>query len=79
MREYPRRRSARRRRRLSIRPLSGCDGIGRGAVERGSADRRELEQAQVRAGSPDELQAFLTKEIARWAKVVKDNNIKAGD
>jgi len=25
------------------------------------------------------LQSFLTKEIARWAKVVKDNNIKAGD
>jgi tripartite-type tricarboxylate transporter receptor subunit TctC len=33
----------------------------------------------LRGGTPDELQTFLIAEIARWAKVVKDNNIKAGD
>jgi tripartite-type tricarboxylate transporter receptor subunit TctC len=31
----------------------------------------------VAASSPAELQKFLTSEMARWAKVVKENNIKA--
>jgi tripartite-type tricarboxylate transporter receptor subunit TctC len=32
------------------------------------------------AGAPgSELDVFVRKEIARWARVVKDNNIKAGD
>lgn len=31
----------------------------------------------VAASSPAELQRFLTSEMARWAKVVKENNIKA--
>jgi tripartite-type tricarboxylate transporter receptor subunit TctC len=33
----------------------------------------------VQAGSPEQLDAFVRKEIPRWAKVVKDNNIKSGD
>jgi tripartite-type tricarboxylate transporter receptor subunit TctC len=28
---------------------------------------------------PAELDRFVRGEIARWAKVVKDNKIKAGD
>jgi len=43
------------------------------------AERLTGQGMDIRGGSPEELQAFLTKEIARWAKVVKDNNIKAGD
>jgi len=32
------------------------------------------------SGAPgSELDAFVRKEIARWAKVIKDNNIKSGD
>ena len=34
---------------------------------------------EVRAASPVELDAFVRKEIPRWAKVIKDNNIKSGD
>ena len=33
---------------------------------------------EVRAASPAELDAFVRKEIPRWAKVIKDNNIKIG-
>jgi len=31
----------------------------------------------VQASSPEALQKFLTAEISRWGKVVKDNNIRA--
>ena len=43
------------------------------------AERLTGQGMDIRGGSPEELQGFLAKEIARWAKVVKDNNIKAGD
>jgi tripartite-type tricarboxylate transporter receptor subunit TctC len=33
----------------------------------------------VLASPPAELDAFVRKEIPRWAKVIKDNNIKLGD
>ena len=33
----------------------------------------------IRGGGPEELDRFLRAEIARWAKVVKDGNVKAGD
>lgn len=32
------------------------------------------------SGAPgNELDTFVRKEITRWAKVIKDNNIKSGD
>jgi len=31
----------------------------------------------VVAGSPEQFSQFLTSEVARWAKVVQDANIKA--
>jgi tripartite-type tricarboxylate transporter receptor subunit TctC len=32
------------------------------------------------SGAPgDQLDSFVRKEMARWAKVIKDNNIKSGD
>ncbi|HZQ61534.1 MAG TPA: tripartite tricarboxylate transporter substrate binding protein [Casimicrobiaceae bacterium] len=34
---------------------------------------------EVRGGSPAELDTLVRKEIPRWAKVIKDNNIKSGD
>ena len=33
----------------------------------------------VQGGAPEALDAFVRKEMPRWAKVVKDNNIKSGD
>jgi len=34
---------------------------------------------QVAGAPPEELDRFVRQEIARWAKVIKDNNIKSGD
>ena len=34
---------------------------------------------EVSGGSPADLDALVRKEIPRWAKVIKDNNIKSGD
>jgi tripartite-type tricarboxylate transporter receptor subunit TctC len=31
------------------------------------------------ASSPDELGKFIAGEVDRWAKVVRDNKIKAGE
>jgi tripartite-type tricarboxylate transporter receptor subunit TctC len=33
----------------------------------------------ISGAGPKEFEAFERKEIERWAKVVKDNNVKAGD
>ena len=34
---------------------------------------------QVTASSPDQFGSFLRNEVERWGKVVRDNNIKAGE
>lgn len=34
---------------------------------------------EVRGAPPGELDALVRKEMPRWAKVIKDNNIKSGD
>ena len=34
---------------------------------------------EVLGAPPDQLDALVRKEIPRWAKVIKDNNIKSGD
>jgi tripartite-type tricarboxylate transporter receptor subunit TctC len=33
----------------------------------------------VSGASGEQLDAFVRKEMIRWAKVIKDNNIKSGD
>ncbi|MDB5957713.1 tripartite tricarboxylate transporter substrate binding protein [Ramlibacter sp.] len=40
--------------------------------------RRRLEQEGlvVSAGTPEELEAYVRAEVARWRKVVKENNVK---
>jgi tripartite-type tricarboxylate transporter receptor subunit TctC len=40
-------------------------------------ERISAQGADVVAGSPDQLGAFLKEEIAKWSKVIADNNIKA--
>jgi len=43
------------------------------------ADKLTAQGMDLIGGSPVELDAFVRVEIARWAKVVSDNKIKAGD
>ena len=48
----------------------------------GTPSVREKLSAQgieVLGAPPAELDAFVRKEVPRWAKVIKDNNIKSGD
>src|SRR6266545_2169704 len=43
------------------------------------ADKLSAQGIDILAGPPDRLDALVRKEITRWAKVIKDNNIKSGD
>jgi tripartite-type tricarboxylate transporter receptor subunit TctC len=43
------------------------------------AEKLTAQGMDLIGGSPVELDAFVRAEIARWAKVVADNKIKAGD
>ena len=43
------------------------------------ADKLTAQGMDIIGGGPEELDKFLKGEIERWAKVVKDNKIKAGD
>jgi len=43
------------------------------------AEKLSGQGMEITAASPAELDTFERKEIARWAKVIKDNNIKSGD
>jgi tripartite-type tricarboxylate transporter receptor subunit TctC len=42
-------------------------------------DKLSAQGIEVRGAPPAELDALVRKEIPRWAKVIKDNNIKSGD
>ena len=43
------------------------------------AEKLSAQGIDISASPPAELDAFVRKEIVRWAKVIKDNNIKSGD
>ena len=43
------------------------------------AEKLSAQGMEVVGGKPEALQAFVQAEITRWAKVVKDNKIKAGE
>jgi len=43
------------------------------------AEKLTAQGMDIIGGGPDELDRFLRSEIERWAKVVRDNKIKAGD
>ena len=42
-------------------------------------DKLSAQGMEVRGAPPEQLDAFVRAEIPRWAKVIKDNNIKSGD
>jgi tripartite-type tricarboxylate transporter receptor subunit TctC len=39
-------------------------------------DNLARQGAEVRTNSPDEFASFIRSEMARWAKIVKDANVK---
>jgi tripartite-type tricarboxylate transporter receptor subunit TctC len=43
------------------------------------ADKLTQQGMDIVGGGPEELDRFLRGEIARWAIVVRENRIKAGD
>jgi tripartite-type tricarboxylate transporter receptor subunit TctC len=43
------------------------------------AEKLSAQGMDVLAAPPSELEELVNKEMARWAKVIKDNNIKSGD
>lgn len=43
------------------------------------AEKLTAQGMEISGGGPEELDAFLRREIPRWAEVVKANNIRAGD
>jgi tripartite-type tricarboxylate transporter receptor subunit TctC len=43
------------------------------------AERLTGQGMMISGGGPEELGRFVDREVGRWAKVVKDNNIKSGD
>ena len=53
--------------------------IGKALQNPGVKEKLSAQGMDIVGGGPAELDKFLRSEIDRWAKVVKDNKIKAGD
>ena len=53
--------------------------IAKALKDPGVAEKLGAQGMDVLGGGPADLDRFLRGEISRWAKVVKDNNIRAGD
>ena len=45
----------------------------------GVAQKLTAQGIDIDGGGPEALDKFVRGEMARWAKVVKENNIRAGD
>jgi tripartite-type tricarboxylate transporter receptor subunit TctC len=55
------------------------DELAKAAKSPAVIDKLSAQGMEVLAGPPADLDAFVRKEIPRWAKVIKDNNIRLGD
>jgi tripartite-type tricarboxylate transporter receptor subunit TctC len=55
------------------------DEIAKALKNPAVAEKLTAQGMDIVGGSPEEMDKFLKTEIDRWAKVVKDNKIKAGD
>jgi tripartite-type tricarboxylate transporter receptor subunit TctC len=53
--------------------------IAKALKDPGVAEKLGAQGMDVLGGGPADLDKFLRGEITRWSKVVKDNNIRAGD
>ena len=45
----------------------------------GVVEKLSQQGMDISGGGPEEMDRFLRSEMARWAEVVKDNRIRAGD
>src|SRR5438094_9049618 len=55
------------------------DELAKAVMAPAVTDKLSAQGMELRAAPPEQLDAFVRKEIPRWAKVIKDNNIKSGD
>ena len=55
------------------------DELSKALKDPAVADRLTQQGMEIVGGGPEELDRFLRGEIARWAQVVRENRIKAGD
>ena len=55
------------------------DELSKALKDPAVADRLTQQGMEIVGGGPEELDRFLRGEIARWAQVVRENKIKAGD
>jgi len=55
------------------------DELARAVKAPAVMDKLSAQGMEVSGAPPDQLDAFVRKEIPRWAKVIRDNNIKSGD
>jgi len=55
------------------------DELAKAAKSPAVIEKLSAQGMEVLAAPPADLDAFVRKEIPRWAKVIKDNNIKSGD
>ena len=55
------------------------DELAKAVASPAVREKLSAQGMEVRGAPPGELDAFVRKEIPRWAKVIRDNNIKSGD
>jgi len=55
------------------------DELSKALKDPGVAQKLTEQGMEIVGGGPEEMDRFVRGEIARWAQVVKDNKIKAGD
>ena len=56
-----------------------ADELAKAAKSPAVIEKLSAQGMEVSGAAPAELDALVRKEIPRWAKVIKDNNIKSGD
>ena len=62
-----------------VEVAGGDDELAKAVMAPAVTDKLSAQGMEVRGAPPEQLDAFVRKEIPRWAKVIKDNNIKLGD
>jgi len=55
------------------------DELAKALKDPGVAEKLTGQGMDIRGGGPEEFDRFLRGEIARWAKVVRDGKVQAGD